>query len=274
MLANRLAPQAQRGRFFMPQAKYLHRNLSLMFKSCVFAICLLASSVCANGAIIVQVQNATITTGGSGFVDVMISSAGSDNLYAAGYEFEITGDILNGSLRFLPSFDPGDPLNPLNQSSSEQSVSGPRPYVFRPNTSVDNFYANLGTSETSLLGADFGSVAANVTLNSTQRLLARLEIQHITSTPTAAMNDTFSIMLKNTSQTVFSSVDNQGTVADISDDIITQLDIDGSSFTNVGTITFNSTAVPEPGTLGVLSLAAVAYFGRRLHHRRRRPLAE
>ena len=240
-----------------------------MFRISVVFLCLLTLCVPASAAVIIEVQNASITAGGTGFVDVLISSTASEDLYSVGYEFEITGDVLNGSLEFRPSFDFMDPGNETNQTNTEQSVSGPIPYVFFPDTSVDNFFANnLDPLGKQLIGGDTRSIDENISLTSTQQLLARLEVHHITSTPEAAINKTFKIMLKNSGQTSFGSVANQGTLGDLSDDIVTPLGIDGDSFTSFGTITITSAAVPEPSTFAIMGLIAAGLFGKKLRRRK------
>lgn len=234
-----------------------------MFKTLLSIIILMAMTAPVTADIIVQVQNASIAAGGTGFVDVWISSTSSDDLYSSGFEFEITATgpngISNGSLQFRADID---------QSNSEQVDAGPPDYVFFGDTDPGNFSATRQDPDTTrIVGGDIKSTAINATIDTTQRLLARLEIEHLTGTPLAAVNDTFSIMLKNSLFTEFQSVNNQGTIGDLSDDTNTSLIIDAVSYANVGTITITSAAVPEPGTFALMGLVAAGGLYRRLRHK-------
>ena len=140
-----------------------------MYKTFLLGIAILFSSVPAYGAIIVQVQDASIVSGGTGFVDVLISSDGTDNLYSAGYDFQIFGlNINNGSLIFRQSFNPLSPLDPANQTNSEQTVNTPNPYVFLGDTDAGNFYASRDPILTRMVGGDSTFSINNVSLTSTQ----------------------------------------------------------------------------------------------------------
>jgi len=195
----------------------------------------------------------------------------SENLFSAGYDFQIAGSQGNGSLIFRPSFDVFDPLNASNQTNSEQSVLSPDPYVFAGDTDDFNFFAVRDPSETRLQGGDSTFSFADVSLNSTQRLLARLELQHVTGTPLSAIGDTFTLSLIN---------DDAGTPGDVDDDSTLFFDSgftplafetgsDPSAFTNFGTITITSAAaVPEPSTFAFLAIAAVGFAGRRLRKKK------
>ncbi len=55
--------------------------------------------------------------------------------------------------------------------------------------------------------------------------LVRLNVQHSTSTPLAAVGSTFHVRLVNSLLTDFLSVDNNGTLGDNSDDTLTSLSI-------------------------------------------------
>ncbi|MFO1001949.1 MAG: hypothetical protein U0936_16560 [Planctomycetaceae bacterium] len=240
-----------------------------MLKSSLSFIILVAMTASGMAEIIVEVQNASIAAGGTGFVDVWISSTSSDDLYSSGYEFEITATgpngISNGSLQFRADID---------QSNSEQVDAGPPDYVFFGDTDPGNFSATRQDPDTTrIVGGDIKSTAINATLDTTQRLLARLEIEHLTGTPLAAVNDTFSIMLKNSLFTEFQSVNNQGTVGDLSDDTYASLTIDAVSYANVGTITITSAAVPEPGSCVALSIASAAVVACQRRRAARRHMA-
>lgn len=162
------------------------------------------------------------------------------------------------------------PLDPANQTNSEQSVNSPNPYVFLGDTDAANFYATQDPSETRVFGGDSTFSLNNISLTSTQLLLARLEIQHVTGTPLTAVGDTFTIALVN---------NDNGTPGDLTDDstlfqdnALTPLTFavgsDPSLFLNIGTITITSAAVPEPGTFAVLTFAAASWCGHRLRRRK------
>lgn len=237
-----------------------------MLKLTVVLLLVLTWTVPASGAIIIQVQNANVTAGGTGFVDVLISSnLASENLYSAGYDFQISGLQGNGSLIFRPSFDPLAPLNPANQTNSEQSVVAPVPYVFAADPDASNFFAVQDPSETRLIGGDAKFMLGDIVLTPTPVLLARLELQHVSGTPLAAVGDTFTISLVN---------DDLGTPLDVTDDstlfrdsadvpLLFALGSDPSAFANSGTITITSAAVPEPGTMGFLAVLSTTYLVRR-----------
>ncbi len=225
---------------------------SLMF-SCLL---LVLSAVRADAAIMVSVQNATITANGSGFVDVLISSTPDVQLGLTNFEFEIT-DPLNGtgSLEFIPSTD----FSPPN-------------YVF--GAATGNYFQSVTNSGVNITGGDiFGSGETNVPLTAASMTLVRLNVQHSTSTPLAAVGSTFHVRLVNSLLTDFLSVDNNGTLGDNSDDTLTSLSIAPLSFTNLGTVTISAAAVPEPGTIGVMailgqgrSFAAESYLSVAMHN--------
>ncbi len=195
----------------------------------------------------VQVQNASIVSGGTGFVDVLISSDGfngPDELYAAIYQFEIQGVAVDGDLTFQSP-----------QSDSETTVPGPSGYVFG-DTPTGNFAAGSNSPFLVLDGSDFLNALPAVTLSGTQQLLARLELQHTELSPSAVGN-TFTISLANNAFTEF-----------YSDDVGTLAAINPLSFSGFGTITITSAAVPEPGTFVALTIAAATFCGHRLRRRK------
>ena len=212
----------------------------------------------ALGDIIVDVQNASISAGGTGFVDVLISSTGTDNLFLTGYHFEITGSVANGALQFRPN---------AFQTNAQQSVVAPVPYVFAGDTDSGNFFANRqDPTLTQIIGGDNTLSGTGISLTSTQALLARLQVEHVTGTPLAAVGDTFTVKLIN---------DDNGTPVDFTDDstqflndTLNNLTIDPLSYFGSGTITIASAAVPEPSTFAVLAIASAAVIGKRLRRRK------
>lgn len=176
--------------------------------------------------IIVDVQDATIAANGSGFVDVLISSDGTltDLIESFGFEFQISAPTVNGALRFSAV-----------QSNSETIATAPDyDYVFLGDST--NFSAiRQDPDEQRLVGGDAGS--ANAVIAGGPFLMARLEIEHLTGTPLAAVGETFTISLVPGGNTDF---------FDENLDSLTQ------GIHSSGIVTITSAAVPEPGTLGVL----------------------
>jgi hypothetical protein len=237
-----------------------------MYKFCLAAFAIITCSAPASAAIIIQIQNATIAAGGTGFVDVLISSTGTDSLASAGFDFRIMGPIGNGSLRFRST---------AQQSNSEQSASAPpeaHDYVFLGDTDPGNFFAVRQLDETRLLGGDSTFSGTNVMLDGTQKLLARLEIEHVTGTPLAAVGDTFTIGLWNDEGDAFDPYDDSTLFLD---DALNPLTFDlnstpstlamPGSFLNFGTITVTAAAVPEPGSFVILGILAAVVCTRRMH---------
>jgi len=211
----------------------------------------------AEADIIVDVQDAFITAGGSGFVDVLISSTGTDDLEFASYLFELTNvgapsstleyaaqnfteDLLGNYVFFgdnagILSFTDGDPLYPNSQFGA--------------------------TDQVDLNGA--------VTLTGATQLLARLELNHVLGGGQAAadtIGEQFRITMLDTGDTLF---------ADDVDDLI----IDASSFAPLGVgggiITVQAAAVPEPSSFAVLGFATAGFCAwRRKKNRKQSAPAE
>lgn len=107
-------------------------------------------------------------------------------------------------------------------------------YVFRGDST--NFNSNRqDPDEQRLVGRD--AAAAHVNIAGGPFLMARLEVEHFTGTPLAAVRKTFTISLV------------PGVNKDFLDENFLSL-TQGSH--SSGTVTITSAAVPEPGTLGVL----------------------
>lgn len=219
-----------------------------IFKLLLVAIVLLSSAVPLSAAIIVEVQDAFIVADGVGYVDVMISSDGTEDLFLAGYEFQISGDATFGDLLFRPT-----------QLSTEIDVPGPNGYVFG-NVPTGNFNATPDFTFLTLSGGDFLNALPAISLSSTQQLLARLEVEHFsTGSPLDAVGNTFRIGLIDNGATEFWSDDEQ---------TLSAIDPDSFELINSGMVTITSAAVPEPGTFGVLAIAAASVLGRRLRRRK------
>jgi hypothetical protein len=204
--------------------------------------------------VIVSVQNANVTTNGTGSVDVLISSSlASKLLSTTGFVFQISGSPnLTGSLEFL-----SEPI-PLHVS--------PPNYVF--GAATGNYFDSLGSSTEISAGDWFGAGDSNVVITTATQTLVRLNLKHTAIGDSAlAVGSTFTIGLDSSAANDFSFWDNSDPDPGFHGPV--SLDIAPSSLTNLGTITITSAAVPEPGTAGMLSLAAVALVGRRLRRGRR-----
>jgi hypothetical protein len=245
----------------------LKRIIRIIFKTLTFILLSLTASTTAWAAVIVQVQNATITAGGTGFVDVLISSTGTDNLLLTQFDFRISGNDVNGALQFR---------NTADQSNSEQVVNSPSGYVFLGDTDPANWSANRQVTPTELLGGDFTASFSGVAVDGTQKLLARLEIEHVTGTPLAADGDSFTLSLWNADQGTVDPFDDSTFFLDDSFNPLV-FDTDStpntlgspSAFLNFGTITVmsDSAVVPEPGTFAIFTIGGIAFAGRKYRRR-------
>ena len=223
-------------------------------------IVVLSASTSCFGDIIVDVQNASISAGGTGFIDVLISSDVTDNLFQSAYHFEITGSVANGSLQFRPS---------VFQTNVQQSVVTPVPYVFAGDTDPGNFFATRqDPTVTQIIGGDNTLSGTGISLTTTQTLLARLQVEHITGTPLAAVGDTFTVKLINNDNGTPGDFTDDST--QFKDDLLNNLTIDPLSYSGSGTITITSAAVPEPSTFAVLGFASIAFIGKRWRRRSHR----
>lgn len=240
-----------------------------MFKQLTLILLSLTASTTASAGVIIQVQNSTITAGGTGFVDVLISSTGTENLLLAQFDFRISGNDANGALQFRSA-----------QSNSEQGVTSPFAYVFQGDANPSNWFANQQATPTELLGGDFTVSTTGVTLDGTQKLLARLEIEHISGSPLAAVGDSFTLSLWNADQGNADPFDDSTLFLD---DMFNPLmfDIDSTpntlgappAFQNFGTITVTAVpsataVVPEPGSFAIFTIAGLAFAGRKWRRRR------
>lgn len=204
----------------------------------------------------VDVLDAQITAGGKGFIDVVVTSDSNVTLSFVGYEFVITGDSTLGELRFRPDYDQNDPSNSDRQNNAEQSLSSPPyDYVFLGDTDPANFSAATPDT-TSLTGGDITGSLADVALAAgVQYLLARLELEHVTPNPAAAVGSVFTVSLVDSGNTAFGN--NGGDVP-----------VAPQSFLNSGNVSV--TATPEPSSLTFGALIGVGLIGRGVVRRFRR----
>lgn len=193
--------------------------------ACAGILVVLACSAGCRGDLIIEVQDAQIPYGGSGYVDVLISSDSSDPLFAFSARMNITpGGSANGDLQFdAVPFDASTVTSPFSYvflgDSAGYSVARPLPYE-----------ANV---------SDLTASSSDVTVGGTKRLLARLAVTHVGGT-SAAVGETFSIVFDDTASVFLDSSSSRS------------LSSSGQDWT--GTITI---VTPEPST-GVVLLCAGA----------------
>jgi hypothetical protein len=217
-----------------------------MIRVSLIAMCLLVGSQPAEADVIIDVQDASITTNGTGFVDVLISSTATDLLTATSFEFTIGGTpTATGSLEF--------------QLESDDANYSPPGYVFGAATG-DYFDALLPMD--SMFGIDsYQGGFTNVTLSGATQTLVRLLLKHTAiGDPNDSVGNTFTVSLNTGGATDFSFWDDMGTPSPL-DDGPTSLNI--SPLSSSGTITITSAAVPEPGTMGFLAVLSTTYLVRR-----------
>lgn len=225
-----------------------------MFRTLLTVAILFAAANNSLGAIIVDVQDATMCAGSSSFIDVFLTGDPGDELGRFGYEFVISGATpQSGDLQFA-----------VVQSNSEQTIGSSLPdhqgYVFLGDTDIGNWNSNRIDAVT-LRGGDLLNSLDFVSINGTY-LLARLELIHTGSISLASHNFGISLNL-NPSVTEFDMDWDAGTNTNYPQSQITAFS---------GIVTINSAAVPEPGTFAVLAITSVGYIGRKWRRRTRTAL--
>lgn len=182
------------------------------------------ATVC-RGDLIIQVHDAQIAYGGSGFVDVTVSGGAADDLSAFSAQMKITtAATLNGGVEFVsPFFDPS-------------AVTSPIPYVFL----VDfvGYNVTYVTAEEVNVGDATGS-GNSVSLNGTF-LLMRLLVKHTGGF--GAVGETFQIEF----------LDTHGGTELLDGAAPSPFDRSSSDF--AGTITI---VTPEPAFGGLLALGSI-----------------
>lgn len=196
----------------------------------------LVSLTRCQAALVIEVQDQLLTSGGLGFVDVFIYSTGTDFLNSASYTVEIRKFSGEGTLRFQPT---------ATQSNSEQADGN---YLFAGDVNPLNFSAFRKDPDVlQLAGGDATSSGDDVVLDGTNRLLARLEIEHeIPDEGKDTATGVFHVFfIDNLSNEFINTTDEDVT-------------IDQRSYTDFGTITVAPTAVPEPTSVALLFLVVTA----------------
>ena len=177
----------------------------------------------AEAAVVVQIADATIDSGGTGLVDVIITGSNAP-LSSFDFQFEITpiGSV-GSTMRFV------DPQPDPQLSDPDYSMS----YVFAGiSDNVKNgIPVGSVTGGTTFNGSDGTADLSNVIVSS-DRLLARLELESVVPGGGDAMGDQFEITL--TAANFLNSNGNSVTFS-----------------TSPGFVT----VVPEPGSFAVLAVA-------------------
>lgn len=200
----------------------------------------------ANGAIIVSFGGpVTVAAGGGiGSIDVFVSSTtGADNLDLFSAEFLLTpvGGAPIGGLQFGTQLE-------------AQLVDGT--YVHAGNSAGSPIGTVSGGNNETYIGGDSTAdfLGTTLPLSPLNRLLFRLDL----TTTTALAGDQYTITLVNDVNTFFL------------DETFTGLTIDPQSFANSGTINISAAAVPEPGSVILLT----TIFGGCAWRSRRRKTSE
>ena len=205
----------------------------LQFFSTLAALAILMGSH-AYAGLIVEVQDLDLSIGGSGTVDVLIRSDSTDTVDFINHEFQIFG---SSNLVFDEIQDTSEEFDPdyLFFGDNVGLLQDNGPPLFTP---------------TNVVHTDLTFSGTGVLLDTTSRLLVRLDVTHIGTTL-----ETFQIGL----------VDNGLTFAE--DPFFVPTAFNASSFTNTGTVNI----VPEPTTLSYIGIAAACFGFRR---KRRRPASK
>lgn len=226
------------------------KKLPLAFGS-LLLLCLFPFASVGNAALIISYQGSSITAGGFGFVDVWIDSnaalATPDNLdlFSGHFLIEPIGAATPGGLRFV------DPQTDSQLASVDYVLDGdsfgqagfvPLGTVSTFNNPNDTYIG--GDSTLSFLGVDLDASLGSF-------LLFRLDLD----ATQAVVGDQYTISLIN------------GPFTDFFDSGFGPVSLDAVSFAS-----HTITAVPEPGSLGILAVSGLAGIWLRSRKQSRREL--
>ena len=216
----------------------------------------------ARADLTITIGNVSIPEGGTGFLDVMIKSTdgSAQNLAQAGYEFLITPDI--NVITMMPTattleFTLSQPQGymsemgyvfPMSGNVQFMTTNGAVSTVNNPNDRLSGGDNNLDPGLTNV------SVTGDVLLI---RLQLTANLFMLPGIP-PVVGDTFKVRLLTPSDDPF------GTSTLFQD----QVGNDLTYTSTIGTVTITARAVPEPGSLAMLALGAIAigtFARRRLH---------
>lgn len=139
----------------------------------------LALATPAQADLIITGENATVTPGGVGTVDFMISSTNSDTIDSFNLQLQITTTSGNSVLQFTPSAS--QPDFSINSNYVFLGTSGGPPLWSNP--------TETATTNDTIAGGDFSS--SDITITSSY-LLAQVQFQ---ADAGASLGDTFAISL-------------------------------------------------------------------------------
>ena len=218
------------------------------------ATCLIATLISAgsalsscHGDVIVEVQDVTLAAGGSGFVDVLISSDAADAVESFFLSLEITdpnSHAVNGDLEF-------------DIEANQPDISTDASYVLFGDSSSYTVDRDTDVDPLTLSVDDFSVSGTGTVLSATKKLLARVAITH----------------------TLIGSASNAwGNSFTIGDDSFTEFDDDlGNPLTISGSSTLSGTvyiAAPEPSSLLLLGAGAMGFVYRIRQRRLSQRLAD
>lgn len=191
----------------------------------------------AHGDLIVEVQNTVITAGGTGTVEVLISSTLLDVVDGFRYKFQIA-DQLGTSLGNLRFSDP--------QLMEEVSDTN---YIHASNSGGAFSTASNAPDFDELRGGDFTNDFLGNAVGTSPKLLVRMDIEHeVSGLANSAVGDQFRIELIQDGDTFFNNI------------LLSNLSIESAS---AGLVTFSPAAVPEPTAVAILSLGGLMLLARR-----------
>jgi hypothetical protein len=189
----------------------------------------------AHAGLIIEVQDTILDAGTSGTVDVLISGDSDvilQNLDAGEHEFLISGG--SGALLF-------DPIQNVSEGSFDITIADPNYVFFGDNLGL---FQNIIPAGVSVTHSDLTFSAIGVDLDTTQKLLVRLDVTHLGPT---TVNEQYQVSI--VGGLFFEEFDPAlGNFPEITD--ITSIP---------GTVTINATnsAVPEPASLAIFGIGAL-----------------
>lgn len=210
---------------------------------CVPLVALFGGPKPAMAALVIDVRDAMIGPGGTGFLDVYVSSTGTNIVGTANYAFQI-GNI-------------GTPASALElvdpQSLSANSQSD---YLFADDLDPLGLFV-ISQTTSAIEAGDYSASGNGVTVDAMSKLLFRFDLQHVLGPGQSAAQS-------NGEQFSFTLIPGAGTF--FLDETGLDITIDPSSRLS-GVVSVNATAVPEPSITGLLAIAGVV-GGWRLRRKR------
>ncbi len=201
----------------------------------IVVISTLLSNAKLNADIIMRVADHTMESGTTSSFDIYVSSTSTDSVFIANYQIVMTPVIeFGGRMQFA-----------VPQINNESLNSN---YIFGGMTGNFSATRNPVAEQEILTGYDYA--LSPVDLTETPKLLARVEVTHITDAMPASYGEYHISIVKSDGNTFFAT------------EVGTYHKIVESSYNHVGTINVVA-AVPEPSALLLTSLAAIGLWSRR-----------